>query len=49
MELEQLFCEIDDFCHGFEEVFKSKLISEKPRKRLIKSHLSGSSDLTMLI
>ncbi len=35
MELEQLFCEIDDFCHGFEAVFKSKLISEQPRKRLL--------------
>ncbi len=49
MELEQLFCEIDDFCHGFEEVFKSKLISEKPRKRLIKSHLSLSEVMTIVV
>ena len=49
MELEQLFCEIDDFCHGFEEVFKSKLISEKPQKRLIKSHLSLSEVMTIVV
>ena len=49
MELEQLFCEIDDFCHGFEAVFKSKLISEQPRKRLRKSNLSLSEVITIIV
>nr|AKQ09591.1 hypothetical protein [Moorena bouillonii PNG] len=32
MEIEKLFCEIDDFCLVFEESFKSKLIAHQTKK-----------------
>ena len=33
MELEVLFCAIDDFCNHFEKQFNSKLINNQRRKR----------------
>jgi hypothetical protein len=45
MELEKLFCEIDDFCVIFEETFKSQVIASQKQQRQRKSQLSLSETL----
>jgi len=37
MELEKLFCEIDDFCVLLEEAFKSQVITSEKQQRQRKS------------
>ena len=49
MELILLFCEIDDFCIGFESQFKSTLISSCSGKRKRKSRLSLSEIMTIIV
>ena len=49
MELEQLFCDIDDFCLVFETQFFSSLLSSKERKRWRKTRLSLSEIMTIII
>ena len=49
MELEVLFCEIDDFCQDFEKQFNRKLINNHQRKRAKKSRLSLSEVMTIII
>ncbi|MFN9400763.1 MAG: hypothetical protein ACK57T_13525, partial [Dolichospermum sp.] len=47
MELEQLFCAIDDFCLDFEAKLNSELIASQSRKR--KSHLCLSEVMTIIL
>jgi hypothetical protein len=48
MELERLFCSLDDFCSYFEPIFFSKLLPEKlPTPR--KSRLSLSEVMTIIV
>lgn len=48
MELERLFCSLDDFCSYFEPIFFSKLLPEKlPNSR--KSRLSLSEVMTIIV
>lgn len=47
MELEQLFCAIDDFCLDFEAKLNSELISSQSQKR--KSHLCLSEVMTIIL
>ena len=49
MKLILLFCEIDDFCIGFESQFKSTLISSCSGKRKRKSRLSLSEIMTIIV
>jgi Transposase DDE domain len=49
MELEKLFCEIDDFCVIFEENFKSKVIASQKQQRQKKSQLCLSEVMTIII
>ncbi len=49
MELEQLFCDIDDFCLVFEEKMKSGLISSQSQKRNRKSRLCLSEVMTIIV
>ena len=49
MELEKLFCEIDDFCLVFEESLKSKLIAHQRKKRARKSQLCLSEIMTIMV
>ncbi len=49
MELEVLFCEIDDFCQDFEKQFNAKLIDNKQVKRQRKSRLSLSEVMTIVV
>ena len=49
MELEVLFCEIDDFCKDFEKQFNRKLINNHQRQRAKKSRLFLSKIMTIII
>lgn len=49
MELEQLFCAIDDFCLSFEEKFNSGLISSQLQKRKRRSRLCLSEVMTIIV
>lgn len=49
MELEKLFCEVDDFCTYFEETFKPKLIASQKQQRERKSQLCLSEVMTIII
>ncbi|MFO5438919.1 MAG: IS982 family transposase [Dolichospermum sp.] len=49
MELEQLFCAIDDFCLDFEAKLNSELISSQSQKRKRKSHLCLSEVMTIIV
>ena len=48
MELEKLFCEIDDFCLIFEESFQSKAIASHKQLRQRKSQLCLSEIMTIM-
>ena len=47
MELEVLFCAIDDFCKPYEKQFTPKIIGNKARKT--KSRLSLSEVMTIVV
>ena len=49
MELEQLFCAIDDFCLDFEAKLNSELISSQSQKRKRKSRLCLSEVMTIIV
>ena len=49
MDLEELFCIIDDFYLNFQEKINSKLIDNQPKKRLRKCRLSLSEVMTIMI
>lgn len=49
MELETLFCEIDDFCLVFEPSFTAQLLSNPDRKRIKHSRLSLSEIMTIIV
>lgn len=49
MELEQLFCDVDDFCKEFETMWHQELLSTSDRKRHKKSNLSLSEIMTIII
>jgi hypothetical protein len=49
MELEKLFCEIDDFCQEFMTIFETRLISHKIKKRNKRTKLSVSEVMTIII
>lgn len=49
MDLEVLFCTIDDFCQNFAKQFNAKLIDDKQVKRARKSRLSLSEVMTIMI
>jgi hypothetical protein len=49
MELEKLFCEIDDFCLIFEESFQSKAIASQKQRRRRKSQLCLSEVMTIIV
>ena len=49
MELEQLFCDIDDFCLAFEPQFFFSLLSSGEKKRWRKTRLSLSEIMTIII
>ncbi len=49
MELEQLFCAIDDFCLDFEAKLNSELIASQSQKRKRKSHLCLSEVMTIIL
>ena len=49
MELDKLFCEIDDFCLIFEPNFQSQLLNYSERKRIKNSRLSLSEVMTIVV
>lgn len=49
MELEKLFCEIDDFCLIFEETFKTKVLASQKQQRQRKSQLCLSEVMTIIV
>jgi len=49
MELEKLFCEIDDFCVTFEEAFKSQVITHEKQQRQRRSQLCLSEIMTIIV
>ncbi len=49
MELDKLFCEIDDFCLIFEPHFQSQLLNYSERKRIKNSRLSLSEIMTIVV
>jgi hypothetical protein len=49
MELEKLFCEIDDFCATFEETFKPKIITNQKQQRRRKCQLCLSEVTTIIV
>lgn len=49
MELEKLFCEVDDFCSYFEKIWQQELLPTSERKRHKKSNLCLSEVMTIII
>jgi Transposase DDE domain len=49
MELEKLFCEVDDFCADFEKSWQEELLSSSERKRNRKFNLCLSEVMTIII
>ncbi len=49
MELEKLFCDVDDFCLIFEPHFATQLLCSSERKRIRNSRLSLSEIMTIII
>ena len=49
MEIETLFCNIDDFCQEFEKIFKPQALTEKIKKRNRQFKLSVSEIVTIII
>ena len=44
MELEKLFCDVDDFCKEFEKTWQQELLSGSGRKRQKKCNLCYYSE-----
>lgn len=49
MEIETLFCDIDDFCQELEKIFKPQALPEKIKKRNRQFKLSASEIVTIVI
>jgi hypothetical protein len=49
MELETIFCEIDDFCTYFEPIFQAQLIPSQIKKRIRPSRLCLSEIMTIIV
>ncbi|KAB8313931.1 IS982 family transposase [Tolypothrix campylonemoides VB511288] len=49
MELEKLFCDVDDFCQKFETIWRQELLSNGDRKRNRKLTLCLSEVMTIII
>lgn len=49
MELEKVFCEIDDFCATFEKTFKPKIITSQKQQRQNKCQLCLSEVMTIIV
>ncbi|AUB34988.1 Transposase, IS5 family [Nostoc flagelliforme CCNUN1] len=49
MELEKLFCDVDDFCKEFEKKWQQELLSTSERKRHKKFNLCLSEVMTIII
>lgn len=49
MDIVTIFCEIDDFCHQFEPVFKQKLLTSQIKQRKRLSKLSLSEVMTIVV
>src|SRR5579883_3172513 len=49
MEIEKLFCEVDDFCEIFEKKWQQELLSSSERKRNKKFNLCLSEVMTIII
>ncbi|MBR8840061.1 MAG: hypothetical protein DSM106950_40215 [Stigonema ocellatum SAG 48.90 = DSM 106950] len=49
MELEKLFCEVDDFCEIFEKKWQQELLPSSERKRNRKFNLCLSEVMTIII
>ena len=49
MELEKLFCEVDDFCEIFEKKWQQELLPTRERKRNRKFNLCLSEVMTIII
>ena len=49
MELEKLFCELDDFCKEFEKIWQQELLSTGEQKRQKKFNLCLSEVMTIII
>ena len=49
MELENLFCDVDDFCKEFEKTWQQELLSGSGRKRQKKFNLCLSEVMTIII
>src|SRR5579883_1124869 len=49
MEIEKLFCEVDDFCEIFEKKWQQELLSSSERKRNKKFNLYLSEVMTIII
>ena len=49
MEIEDLFCDVDDFCKEFEKLWQQELLSTNERKRHRKFNLCLSEVMTIII
>jgi Transposase DDE domain len=49
MDIVTIFCEIDDFCHQFEPIFKQKLLTSQTRQRNRAMKLSLSEVMTIVV
>jgi hypothetical protein len=49
MEMETLFCDVDDFCQEFEKILKAQTLPEKIKQRNRKFKLSVSEIVTIVI
>ena len=49
MEIENLFCDVDDFCKEFEKLWQQELLSTNERKRHRKFNLCLSEVMTIII
>ncbi|MEA5551947.1 IS982 family transposase [Anabaena cylindrica UHCC 0172] len=49
MELETIFCEIDDFCNYFEPIFQAQLIPSQIKKRIRPSQFCLSEIMTIIV
>jgi len=49
MEIDSLFCQIDDFCQDFEPIFESHLLPHKVVKRVRKTRLCLSKIATIIV
>jgi hypothetical protein len=48
-QLVAMFCDIDDFCKGFEPIYRQRLIQNGQRQRMRQSRLSLSEIITIIV